>query len=402
MIKPTGVHVYSEITGLKQVLLHRPGKEIDNLTPTNKDRLLFDDLPDAHLAGVEHDAFADALRSCGVETIYIEQLLADVLEVPELRTNFVREFLEEDAIAAPNIPPLTEWLTNITDSQELADLLVAGIRNVSDDIPVKLPQPPPAEQLMLLDPLPNLYFSRDAFSFIGRGVSLSRMYTNARQRETLIGEYLFNYHPDFAGLPRYYERTYPYSLEGGDILVLNEHVLAVGISERTKIQAIELLAKNLLNEETGYQYILAMKIPTKRAFMHLDTVFTMIDSNVFTIHPEIEDALEIYEFSRQGKEIGSRLKRGELSQILAGYLAVDQVKLIQCGGGDPIDAQREQWNDGSNTLAIAPGKVIVYSRNHVTNRILEEAGIQLLRISSSELSRGRGGPRCMSMPMRRD
>ena len=134
MIKPTGVHVYSEITGLKQVLLHRPGKEIDNLTPTNKDRLLFDDLPDAHLAGVEHDAFADALRSCGVETIYIEQLLADVLEDPELH-KFVREFLEEDAIATPNIPPLTEWLTNITDSQELADLLIAGIRNVSDDIP---------------------------------------------------------------------------------------------------------------------------------------------------------------------------------------------------------------------------------------------------------------------------
>ena len=136
--------------------------------------------------------------------------------------------------------------------------------------------------------------------------------------------------------------------------------------------------------------------------MHLDTVFTMIDSNVFTIHPEIEETLEIYELSRQGKEIRSRRKQGELSQILASYLAVDQVKLIQCGGGDPIDAQREQWNDGSNTLAIAPGKVIVYSRNHVTNRILEEAGIQLLRISSSELSRGRGGPRCMSMPMRRD
>lgn len=402
MIKPTGVHVYSEIAGLKKVLLHRPGKEIDNLTPTNKERLLFDDLPDAHLAGEEHDAFAAALRGCGVETVYIEKLLADLLEDTELRLGFVHKFLEEDAIAAPNIEPLAEWLTDIADSQELADLLIAGIRNVSDDIPVKLPQPPPAEQLMLLDPLPNLYFSRDAFSFIGSGVALSRMRTNTRQRETLIGEYLFNYHPDFAGLPRYYDRTYPYSLEGGDILVLNEHVLAVGISERTKIQAIELLAENLLNEETGYQYILAIKIPVKRAFMHLDTVFTMIDSDVFTIHPEIEDTLEIYELSGQGKEIRSRLKQGELSQILAEYLAVDQVKLIQCGGGDPIDAQREQWNDGSNTLAIAPGKVIVYSRNHVTNRILEEAGIKLLRTSSSELSRGRGGPRCMSMPIRRD
>ncbi|HHV42056.1 MAG TPA: arginine deiminase [Clostridiaceae bacterium] len=402
MTKPTGVHVYSEIDRLKKVLLHRPGKEIDNLTPTNKERLLFDDLPDAYMAGTEHDAFAEALRDSGIETIYIEDLLADVLRDSEIRASFVRQFLIEDAIDEVNIDPMTEWLSDFSDARELADLLIAGIRNFNGAMPLKLPQPPPKEQLMLLDPLPNLYFSRDPFSFIGRGVSLSRMYTNTRQRETLIGEYIFEYHPDFVGIPRYYQRTYPYPLEGGDILVLNNRVLAVGVSERTNIKAIELLAENLLKEDIGFRYILAIKIPSKRAFMHLDTVFTMIDHDIFTIHPEIEGAMEVFEFTRKEGRIKSRLKSGELSEILARYLEVEQVTLIRCGGGDPIDAQREQWSDGSNTLAVAPGKVIVYSRNHVTNRILEEAGIELVRVPSSELSRGRGGPRCMSMPIWRE
>jgi arginine deiminase len=291
---------------------------------------------------------------------------------------------------------------DFSDSRELVDLLIAGIRNNKKNFPLKLPTAPSHDQLMILDPMPNLYFSRDPFSFIGTGVSLSSMYTKVRQRETLLGDYIFRYHPDYNHLSLHYDRNAPYPLEGGDILVLSDRVIAVGISERTNIKAIQLLAENILSEETGFKYVLAIKIPVKRAFMHLDTVLTMIDNDVFTIHPEIEDDITVFELSRVNGEIKIKYQDDSLAVIFAKYLGLDQVTLIPCGGGDPIDAQREQWSDGSNTLAIEPGKVVVYSRNHVTNQILEEAGVELLRIPSSELSRGRGGPRCMSMPIRRE
>ena len=402
MSEPTGIHVHSEIGRLKKVLLHRPGKEIDNLTPGNKETMLFDDLPDAMLAGIEHDAFAETLRSQGVETVYIEDLLADLLSNMDVRDNFIRDFLTEGRIHAKNIDPLTEWLMDFSDSRGLVDLLIAGIRNNKKNFPLKLPTAPSHDQLMILDPMPNLYFSRDPFSFIGTGVSLSSMYTKVRQRETLLGDYIFRYHPDYNHLSLHYDRNAPYPLEGGDILVLSDRVIAVGISERTNIKAIQLLAENILNEETGFKYVLAIKIPVKRAFMHLDTVLTMIDDDVFTIHPEIEDDITVFELSAVNGEIKIKYQDNPLALIFAKYLGLDQVTLIPCGGGDPIDAQREQWSDGSNTLAIEPGKVVVYSRNHVTNQILEEAGVELLRIPSSELSRGRGGPRCMSMPIRRE
>lgn len=402
MSELTNIHVYSEIGRLRKVLLHRPGKEIDNLTPSNKEAMLFDDLPDAMMAGIEHDAFAETLRSQGVEAVYIEELLADVLSNMDVRAGFIRDFLTEGEVPSKNIEPMTEWLLDFSDSKELADLLIAGIRNNKKSIPISLPVAPTHGQLMILDPLPNLYFSRDAFSFIGSGVSLSTMYTRVRQRETLLGDYIFRYHPDYDNLVLHYDRNAPYPLEGGDILVLSDQVLAVGISERTNIRAIQLLAENILNEETGFKYVLAIKIPVKRAFMHLDTVFTMINYDVFTIHPEIEEEITVFELSRENNEIKIKYLDENLSPILAKYLELEQVTLIPCGGGDPIDAQREQWSDGSNTLAVAPGKVVVYSRNHVTNHILEEAGIELLRIPSSELSRGRGGPRCMSMPIWRE
>ncbi len=402
MIKPNGIHVFSEIKKLKRVLLHRPGREIDNLTPSNMERLLFDDLPDAYLAGLEHDDFSTVLQENGVEVIYVEDLMAEIIADPDIRRRFLWQFLNEGGIHHANIEPLSEWLADFSDAKQLIDLLIAGIRNNDTEMPIRLPAPAAKNQLMILEPMPNLYFSRDPFSFIGKGVSHSRMYTNVRQRETLLGEYIFKYHPDFQGLTRYFERTASYPLEGGDILVLSEDVVAVGISERTNIDAISLLADRIINQEAGFKYILAIKIPFKRAFMHLDTVLTMIDYDMFTVHPEIEGEMEFFEFSRQEGKVAIKSKEGELSQVLAEYLGQDQVKLIRCGGGDPIDAQREQWSDGSNTLAVAPGKVIVYSRNHVTNRLLEEAGVELLKVPSSELSRGRGGPRCMSMPIWRE
>ena len=256
----------------------------------------------------------------------------------------------------------------------------------------------------MLDPIPNLYFTRDPFACIGEGVSLNAMYSPTRRRETIYGQYILKYHPDFAGqVPFYYRREDPFSIEGGDILNLSPQLLAVGISQRTTPEAIEILARNIFRDETAeIRTILALDIPNLRAFMHLDTVLTQVDRDTFTVHPEILGSLRVYRMTSGGRDSLQVTERtGTLEEILAGEMGLPRVKLIRCGGGDRVASEREQWNDGSNTLCIAPGKVVVYDRNYVTNAILRDNGIQVLEMPSSELSRGRGGPRCMSMPLRR-
>jgi arginine deiminase len=257
---------------------------------------------------------------------------------------------------------------------------------------------------LLVDPMPNLYFQRDPFASVGNGVFLHKMKFPTRCRETIYADYIFNYHPDFAGLvKRYYDRTFHASIEGGDVLNLTADTLAIGISQRTSPDGIELAARRLsADPEAQIRTVLAFDIPNCRAFMHLDTVFTQIDVNKYTIHPAILGPLTVYEITPgRGDELSIRRIDADLEHILARYTGVDGVELIPCGGGDPIAAAREQWNDGSNTLCIAPGKIVVYERNDVTNELLRRKGIEVLEMPSSELSRGRGGPRCMSMPLQR-
>jgi arginine deiminase len=253
------------------------------------------------------------------------------------------------------------------------------------------------------DPMPNILFQRDPFSSIGDGVAINNMSTDARQRETLLSEYMFNYHPRFEkeAIPHYKNRNTRYRSEGGDFLVLNKETLAVGISKRTDPRAIEATARKLFDANTSFKTILAFNIPKTRAFMHLDTVFTQIDYGVFTIHPGIMKELTIFEITKDGKDLKVSKVVTTLEDILEKHLK-RPIKLINCGGNDLITSGREQWNDGANTLAVAPGVVIVYSRNHVTNEMLRQEGIKVLEIPSSELSRGRGGPRCMSMPLYRE
>ena len=403
-----GVNVKSEIKPLKKVLLHRPGKELLNLTPNTLEELLFDDIPFLKVAQEEHDSFAQALRDNGVEVVYLEDLTAEVLAAdPELREKFLLQWIDEAGIKTEryrkiifdymqeNYPDAKDFVLKTMEGINLTELHTDKSNSLVDLVS--------EASKMVVAPMPNLYFTRDPFAMIGNGVSINRMYSVTRNRETIYGEYIFNYHPDFKGTPQYYSRYNTFHIEGGDILNINEHVLAIGISQRTEPDAIDAIAHNVFNDETStIDTILAFNIPSSRAFMHLDTVFTQIDYDKFTIHPGIMGPLTVFEITPDGKGGTKIRERNEdLEKVLSEYVG-QAVKLIPCGGGDRIAAEREQWNDGSNTLCVRPGTVVVYQRNNVTNDVLYKNGINCLVMPSAELSRGRGGPRCMSMPAWRE
>jgi len=399
------INIRSEIGPLKRVLLHRPGRELENLMPEYIERLLFDDIPYLKIAREEHDAFCDLLRKNGAEVVYLTDLVAESLVNPEVKDQFIREYIAEAGIRGEKRTAMMVDYFNAMSTKNMVEKMMEGVRkseirgygkkNLTDYLDDYYP--------FVLDPIPNLYFTRDPFATIGSGVSIHRMYSVTRGRETLFGKYIFEHNPTYQNTPVYYERNGHATVEGGDILVLSDKVVAVGISQRTQPWAIELLAKRLLTEDTGFEKVLAIDIPKNRAFMHLDTVFTMVDYDKFTMHPNISSDLRVFvlEAGHNG-HLSITEEHESLEELLKEHLHLDHVTLIKCGGGSVIDAAREQWNDGSNTFCIAPGKVIAYSRNYVTNKVMEDAGIQVLTIPSSELSRGRGGPRCMTMPLIRE
>lgn len=402
------IQVTSEIMPLKRVLLHRPGCELEHLVPASLEQLLFDDIPYLRGAQAEHDQFADVLRSNGVEVVYLSDLTAETLsQSPALRSRFVDEFIRESGgIAGSYAEELRRYLLGLPDERTMVLKTMAGVafEELGARREGSLPGLLQGRAHFVLDPIPNLYFTRDPFASIGSGVALHHMYSATRNRETIYGRYVLQYHPDYAGtVPFYYTPEEPFSLEGGDILNLSRQVLAVGISQRTMPEAVERLAERIFTDPNAeIRTILALYIPSVRAFMHLDTVMTQVDADKFVIHPGILGSLRIFEVCpAAGGRTRARLLSGSLDEILAHYLNLPKVTLIRCGGYDRIASQREQWNDGSNTLCIAPGTVIAYDRNYVTNQILEESGVRVLRIPSGELSRGRGGPRCMSMPLLR-
>ena len=402
-----GISVRSEVAPLKKVLLHRPGRELLNLTPASMERLLFDDIPFLKVAQEEHDAFAQLLRDNGVEVVYLEDLMTDVIRLhPELKEQFLMQWLEEGGIHTEKWQQkLLSYLTENFEGKELILKTMEGI-NLKECYDVErnhsLVDMASFEQKLIVDPMPNLYFTRDPFGSIGSGISLNKMRFPTRNRETIYADYIFKYHPDYTVTPLYTKRTAFFNIEGGDILNLNDKVLAVGVSQRTSPEALEALSINLFADpDCTIRTVLAFAIPSSRAFMHLDTVFTAIDYNKYTVHPEIVGPLQVFEITpgTNGHRLNVREVDATLHDVLCKYTEVDDVDLITCGGDDMIAAQREQWNDGSNTLAIAPGTVVVYERNDVTNRILQEHDVHVLSIPSAELSRGRGGPRCMSMPL---
>ncbi len=406
------LHITSEIGKLKTVLLHRPGEELENLTPDYMTELLFDDIPYLDLAQQEHDEFAKVLRNRGVEVLYLEDLVAEALSTDELRVKFVDEMIAASKQGERRVTDTLRGYLLAMPTDQMIRKMMAGVRKDEVTLP-----PEHHQQLhsmvqkdhypFYLDPMPNLYFTRDPAATIGNGLTINKMHWPARRRESLFMRYVIDYHPRFAkaDVPVWYNRDEKFSMEGGDELVLSKEVMAIGISERTTAEAIEKMATNLL-ANSDFKKVIAMEIPKSHAFMHLDTVFTMIDYDKFTIHPEIREKdgkINTFILEKvEGEQYPRITHETDLEHVLRSALGLPEVTLIECGAGDPIAAAREQWNDGSNTLAIAPGVVVTYDRNYVTNKKLREYGIEVIEVSGSELGRGRGGPRCMSMPLVRE
>ena len=401
------INVKSEIGKLKAVLLHRPGKELERLTPQSLDELLFDDIPWLRQMQREHDSFADVLRQRGCRVYYYEDLLEEILEKKEVKKSLLAEALRLSDISSLRLKDEISAFLMEKSPSELSESLIAGIHK--DDFPDSGGAKTLADYIeedypFYIDPIPNLYFTRDPGAVIGNGISINSMNTRARNRETMILKYLYNENPLFMKNESrmWYDYSLPNSIEGGDIFVVSESVVLIGCSERTSPKAIEKIAQNLFGGNSGIKEVYAVQIPFARAYMHLDTVFTMLDYDKFTIYPGVEESVSVYRLT-PGKSGTLKVEPMQsLKKALKKALKVPAIEFIQSGGGNEITAAREQWNDSTNTLAIAPGVVITYNRNESSNEILRKRGIEVVEIEGSELVRGRGGPRCMSMPLVRE
>ncbi|MDM7862378.1 arginine deiminase [Staphylococcus borealis] len=404
------IQVNSEIGRLKTVLLKRPGKELENLVPDHLSGLLFDDIPYLKVAQEEHDKFAQTLRDESVEVVYLEKLAAEAIADKDVREQFIDDILAESQKTVLGHEAEIKTFFETLSDQELIDKIMAGVRK--EEIELKtthLVEYMDDRYPFYLDPMPNLYFTRDPQASVGRGMTINRMYWRARRRESLFMTYILKYHPRFkdADVPVWLDRNSPFNIEGGDELILSKDALAIGISERTSAQAIERLARNIFKDEsTTFKKVIAIEIPNSRTFMHLDTVFTMIDYDKFTVHSAIfkeENNMNLFTIEYdEAKDDIKITHSNKLRETLADVLGVEKIEFIPTGNGDVIDGAREQWNDGSNTLCIRPGVVVTYDRNYVSNQLLRDKGIKVLEITGSELVRGRGGPRCMSQPLFRE
>lgn len=402
-------NVTSEVGRLKRILLHRPGKELERLTIVNKDDLLFDDILWVEEAQKEHDAFADLLRDNGIEVVYFRNCLAHILRDEDVRGRVLDDTLAMEALDFPLVEALKCELMQM-EPAELAETLIAGLTKEEATGALghcrSLVLEAQSPMGFLIRPLPNLYFQRDPHVFVKDGVIVSVMNFEARRREPLYARYIFQNHPYFKGLKIIFgdepRDTIPYNIEGGDVLVLSEDTVAIGMSQRTSAGAVQIVGRRLA-QKVGIRKILAVDIPKVRSYMHLDTVFTMVDRDAFTIFPGVSNAIRLWQLSYDSD--GNLLSLDEASDLETGLkeaLGLEQVRFIETGGGDPVKAERDQWNDGTNTLSIAPGNVVTYRRNVTSNQVLRENGIKVFEVRGAELGRGRGGPRCMSMPLLRD
>ena len=396
----------SEVGRLQTVLLHRPGNELKRLTPRNNDRLLFDGIPWVARAQEEHDAFAEALRGRGAEVLYLTDLLTETLGDEDARHHAITTALAGLHLGDTLRDYLARFLGDATP-EELTDYLTAGIRNDEVRGGFGLVTSLLARDDFLIDPLPNLLFTRDSSVWVRDRVAVTSLAMPARARETQLTELIYTEHPRFHGTRKLHGWHHEH-VEGGDVLLLATGVIAVGVGERTTPAGVERFARQVFHAGLAHT-VLAVPIAQERATMHLDTVCTMVDVDKIVMYPNVAGSLQAYAVTpvggaRDGDERALELAVSEAEPFLvaaAKAMEIDTLHQIDTGL-DPVTAEREQWDDGNNTLALAPRLAVAYERNHETNARLEEAGIEVVRIAGSELGSGRGGPRCMSCPVARE
>ncbi|AYY11445.1 arginine deiminase [Actinobacteria bacterium YIM 96077] len=387
----------SEVGRLRAVLLHRPGPELMRLTPRNNDTLLFDGIPWVGRAQEEHDHFAQVLRDQGVEIHYLRDLLIETLEVESARAECIDAVLTDPRLGDTLRTTLRTYLDDL-HPDDLAYVLIAGLAHQEFRIGRGLGYVLMERGEFVIDPLPNLLFTRDSSVWVGDRVAVSSLAMPARRRETSLTEAIYRYHPSFAGIESVYSPDLE-ALEGGDVLLLSSEVVAVGTGERTRPAGVERLARNVLRAGLA-ETVLAVPVAQDRATMHLDTVCTMVDDDAVVMYANVTPGLQAIPLHMADGDLVVGPRKPFL-EAAAEAMGIDELRVIDTGL-DPVTAEREQWDDGNNTLAIAPRLAVAYERNVETNARLEAAGIDVLRIPGSELGTGRGGPRCMSCPLSRE
>ncbi len=401
------VHQTSEIGRLNTVMLHRPDVELQSILPDYLAEMLAEDTPYLPAAQREHDVFANTIRANGTEVLYLEDLIRDVLKDDAVKFAYINEYIEIAGIKGEGMREAVRAYLSALDAGGVWNAVCRGVsyrdlEGATGEKPLRL-QVTDAYPF-ITDPIPNAYFTRDICITVGDGMILSCMSMKNRKREALNVKYIVNYHPLFTAqdVPIWYEYGREAEMEGGDVLVLSDKLLAIGCGERTNVSAVEHLAKKLF--QNGYERILLFNNPKSRKFMHLDVLCTMVDYDKFLVHPCIADKyFEVYDVTSDGHGgIKARCTTEPVAELFRSALKLPAAQFIEVGGGDPIIASREHWNMGSNSLTLSPGNIITYDRNEVTNELLAQAGIKVNTIPGGELSRGRGGPRCMSMPINRD
>ena len=379
------IKVVNEYENLKIVLVHTPGSEINQLTPDNLSRLLFEDMPYLPKAIEEHNQFKKKMKENGTKVIEITKLFNDVIKKSELYKDTIRIFLSEIKQKTADVLNHVNIFLETINRKEFINYFIQGLTYKEIGLS--------SDDNFVIDPIPNLMFQRDPMFIVGDSLFISNMSSKARKRETFISKIVTENHEIFSKNKIYDLNNFEGTIEGGDVILFNNMVW-IGISERTTKNAVENLSKILQRNQKDLK-IIAFQIPPKRAYMHLDTIISIIDTNTFLIDPVAFKKVKIYDVNKNFSEI----KQSFVEWVLG---LNSRNRVITVGGSNSIISQREQWNDGANVLALDNNKIIVYERNSITNSILKKKNVKVITINSSELSRGRGGPHCMSMPLSRE